>query len=264
LGIKKRKKIRIWYQGFTDPVVHSTYVEKLQAHLNEIAGLNFSIVFKGISPPASHLHPIEEMRCGLKAIENAIEAEAQGYDGFAMGHFQEAGIHEIKSLLNIPVLSLGEATLLYSCSLGRKLGLITIDPIFVSWHEEQIIKAGLSDRVVGVRAMNTSPKFYMDAFNNKDACKAVIKQFNEQAQQLLESGADVLIPAGGLPMLLLAQNGVSIIDKAPVVNGINVLVKLLEASIYLKQIDGLGVSRRSNYKLPSSDALSEFKKFLGA
>ena len=47
---------------FTDPEVHGCdYVNKLQAHLDKISGRKCFNNFFGISPPASHLHPIEEL-----------------------------------------------------------------------------------------------------------------------------------------------------------------------------------------------------------
>ena len=152
--------------------------------------------------------------------------------------------------------------MLFGCTLGRKIGLITIDPVFIPWHEDQIKLAGLSERVIGVRAMKTSPADYMKAFADEDAFEFILSQFQEQAQPLLDQGADVLIPAGGLPMLLLSRKAPLTIDGAPVMNGINVLVKMAEAAVRLKSIDGLGVSRRSNYSLPSNAALTEFKKIL--
>ena len=259
---ERKAPIRIWYQGFTDPVAHKSYVDRLQAHLDDIAGDDVKVEFHGVVPPAAHLHAIEELRCSLSAMANALKAQEEGYDGFAMGHFQEAGIHEIKAMLDIPVLSLGEASMLYACTLGRKIGLITIDPVFIPWHEDQVIRAGLAGRVVGVRAMKTSPADYMRAFEEEDAYQDVVRQFREQAQPLLEQGADVLIPAGGLPMLLLSKTGSLTIDGAPVMNGINALVLMSEAAIRMKRIDGLGVSRRSNYAHPPAAALEAFRQIL--
>ena len=252
--------IKIWYQGFTDPTIHKIYVDKLRAHLDEIADENVTIRFEGISPPASHVHPVEELRCSISAIKNALKAEQEGYDAFVLGHFQEAGIHEIKSILSIPAIALGEASMLYGCTLGRKIGLITIDPLFIPWHEDQVIRAGLKERVIGIRAMQTSPADYMRAFAEEEIYQEVWSQFQEQARHLLDQGADVLIPAGVLPMLLLAKEDCVKIEGAPVMNGINVLVKLAESAVRLKRIDGLAVSRRSNYAPPSELAMAEFKR----
>ena len=256
------RPIRIWYQGFTDPGIHAAYVGRLQAHLDRVAGPSVSVEFHGISPPARHLHAVEELRCSLVAMANAIEAESGGYDAFALGHFQEAGIHEIKSLIDIPALSLGEASMHFACLLARRIGLITIDPIFIPWHQDQVIRAGLSDRVVGVRAMRTSPADYMQAFTDEAAYREVLRQFREQAAPLLEQGADLLIPAGGLPMLLLAREDGLEIDGAPVMNGINALVAMTEAAVRLRRIDGIGVSRRSNYARPADLAAAEFRTML--
>ncbi len=254
--------IRIWFQGFTDPVVHKPYVDRLRAHLDAIADPGVTVRFHGVAPPARHLHAVEELRCSLGAMANALRAEEEGYDAFALGHFQEAGIHEIKAMLGIPALSLGEASMLFACTLGRKIGLVTIDPIYIPWHEDQIVRAGLAARVVGVRAMRTSPADYMRAFVEEDARDSVLTQFRDQARSLLDAGADVLIPAGGLPMLLLARTPGHVVDGAPVVNGINVLVKMTEAAVRLKRIDGLGVSRRSNYARPPEAAMAEFRNIL--
>ena len=46
--ISEDKIRKIWYQGFTDPEIHSVYINKLQAHLDKISGKNTSITFFGI------------------------------------------------------------------------------------------------------------------------------------------------------------------------------------------------------------------------
>ena len=66
-----------------------------------------------------------------------------------MTHFQDPGLSEAKSAVDIPVLGLGETTLHFSLTLGRKIGLVTINPAFIPWHEDQIIKYGMQQRVVG-------------------------------------------------------------------------------------------------------------------
>ena len=61
----------------------------------------------------------------------------------AVTHFQDPGLSEAKSAVGIPVLGLGETTLHFSLTLGRKIGLVTINPAFIPWHEDQIIKYGM-------------------------------------------------------------------------------------------------------------------------
>jgi allantoin racemase len=67
----------------------------------------------------------------------------------------------------------------------------------------------------------------------------------------LDQGADVLIPAGGLLMLLLSRKVPLTIDGAPEMNGINVLVKMAEITVRLKRIDGLSYSIELVFNSPN-------------
>jgi len=79
-----------------------------------------------------------------------------------------------------------------------------------------------------------------------------------QVKPLIDMGAEVIIPAGGLPMLLFARESPFIIDGAPVLNGIAVVAKAAEMTLALKAITKLVVSRRSTYAKASPEAISEF------
>jgi allantoin racemase len=104
------------------------------------------------------------LRCAAQTVRNALEAERAKYDAFVIGHFQEPGLLEVRAALEIPVVGLGEATLLAGCSMGQKLGLVTIDPVFIPWHERQIARQGLAQRAVGVRAIQMDLAQFMRAF----------------------------------------------------------------------------------------------------
>ena len=45
----------------------------------------------------------------------------------------------------------------------------------------------------------------MKAYEDQAAFRAVKEAFSREAMTLVEAGAEVIIPAGGLPMLLLAH-----------------------------------------------------------
>src|ERR1700749_4649136 len=151
---------RIWYQSFVHPVEQAPYIERLQAFLDQVAGPDIRFEVHGLEPPDRHFHPLTEFRCAAQVIRLAVEAERNGYDAFVIGHFQEPGLLEIRGTIDIPVVGLGEANLLAALSMGGKLGLVTIDPVFISWHERQVMAHGLDQRVVGVRAVKFDlPKF---------------------------------------------------------------------------------------------------------
>src|SRR5204862_7932105 len=134
---------KIWFQGGTDAVHPAPYSAKVGAHLKTIRGPPFSAAFHTPAPPATTTHAITEYRSGRNLIKHAVEAERQGYAAMAITHFQDAGLAEVKSVVDIPVLGLGETTLLHACTLGRKLGLVTINTVFIPWHEDQVIRYGM-------------------------------------------------------------------------------------------------------------------------
>jgi Asp/Glu/hydantoin racemase len=162
---------------------------------------------------------------------------------------------EAKSAVGIPVLGLGETTLLHACTLGRKMGLVTINPAFIPWHEDQVIRYGLQQRVVGVRAVDAKVSDFIDAFASKQAFDELFPKWERECRVLLDAGADLIVPAGGLPMMLY---GGTMLEGAPVINGMTLIAKTAEMIVKLRKLGGAELSRRSNFARPPDKALREF------
>lgn len=254
------RKYRIWAQGATDQIGHRPYLAHLLPHIQACADPAFEITFNTTTPSVTTTHALSEFRFARAAIRGAIEAQKQGYDAFFMNHFQDAGLAEARSAVDIPVLGLGESSLLYACTLGRKLGLLAINPAFVPWHEDQVVRYGLQQRVAAIRTIDAHIKDYMEAFASESARARMLALFEREARLLLDAGADVIVPTGGIPMMLFGATPGANIDGAPIVNGVTVVVKMTEMALKLRQIDGLGPSRRpsSGYTKPPAQALEEF------
>lgn len=254
------RKYRIWAQGGTDRIGHAHYLQKLLPYLQSVLDPEFSLDFQTITPSITTTHALAEFRFGRAAIRGAIEAQRQGYDAYFMNHFQDAGLAEARASVDIPVLGLGETTLLHACTLGRKLGLVAINPAFVPWHADQVTRYGLGQRVVGVRTIDARIKDYMEAFVDPDTGTRLHEIFVREARALLADGADVIVPTGGIPMILFAAEPGAQVDGAPVVNGVAVVVKAAEMAIKLRRLCGLGASRRpsSSYALPDEQTVKEF------
>jgi Asp/Glu/hydantoin racemase len=249
---------KVWYQSFVDPEEQRPYIERLQAALTAYADPQVRFEVHGISPPDRHLSALTELRCATQTIRNAVEAERQGYDAFVIGHFQEPGLIETRTVVDMPVVGLGEATMLHACTLGRTFGLVTINPAFIPWHRDQVIRLGLERRVAGVRALATEVATYMRAFEDETAYQQVREEFRREALPLVESGAEVLIPAGGLPMLLLARERQLAAEGAVVLNGIAVVAAMTEAALKLQRLTGVVVSRRGTFAKAPPEAIREF------
>jgi len=168
------------------------------------------------------------------------------------------GFYEARSTVDIPVLGLGEEAMLYGCTLGQKIGLVTINSVFIPMHEEQIQRYGLSRRVVAVKAIETDPALLVRAFTERKTFETVLHQFRKQVEPLVKDGIEVIIPAGGLPSLLFSRLKNFTVGKAPVLNCIAVLAKMTETAVALNRFNGTAASRLATFQKPSAKALREF------
>jgi allantoin racemase len=255
--------MRIWWQSFVDSAQNAPYLERLAAYLAEIADDGTAVDVHGLTPPDRDFGRLTEFRCAALAIDNALEAEERGYDAFVMGHFQDSGLYEARSAVEIPVLGLGETSLHWAAQLGRNLALVSIDPVFDCWHVEQIERYGLSSRVTHVTGLGLVVEDFAAAFaGDAGAYTALLDRFRELVQPLVDSGADVILPAGALPGLLFAgEHGLSV-GHAPVLNCVAVTLKLGEAAVKIALTTGLGPSRGPSFALAPRRAVGDFRAFV--
>src|SRR5271169_6531012 len=163
--LKGSGKLRIWYQSYVDYENGKTYWDRLRKHLDAIVDPGTTVDIKGITPHDSYAHALVEMRCAREVICNAVRAEREGYDAFIVGHFQDAGLYEARSAVDIPVVGLGETSLLHACRLGQRIGLVGFEPRYIPWFRQQILKYGLQQRVSGIHIVPLDSAAYAQALS---------------------------------------------------------------------------------------------------
>jgi allantoin racemase len=251
---------RIWAQGATDKTGHAPYLDKLLPHLKACTDPGFEVEFHTITPSVTTVHALSEFRFSREVIRGAINAQREGYAAFYMNHFQDVGLYEARATVDIPVLGLGETTLHHACTLGRRLGLLCINRAFIPTHWDQVIRYGLRDRVTDIRAVDATIQDWMEAFRVPARRDALWTVFEREARRLLDAGADVIVPTGGIPMMLFGAERGANVDGAPIVNGCTVVIKAAEMAVKLRELEGLAPSRlpQSGFALPSQQTLDEF------
>jgi allantoin racemase len=261
--VTDESSIRILWQSFQDPAEHRAYFDALGSHLTAIAdpGTRFDVV--GMVPPDRFLHRLTELRCSITAIRHAVYAERSGYDAVVIGHFQDSGLHDIRATVDLPVVGLGEASLQHACTLGQRIGLVTKDAAFCAFHEEQVARYGLADRLAGIAVLAIPPADLLAARGDPAAHARVVDAFAAGAERLLDSGAEVLIPAGALPSMGVGAGRNVTVGGARVVEGVAVAAKTAEAIVRVGRVSGAQPSRRSAFMKPSPEALEEFIALTG-
>lgn len=254
---------RILYQSFTDPQFHQPYLSRLADYLDEIAAPGVTFEVRGISPADTQLGRLSELRCGVQSVVGIIEAEREGFDAVLVGHFQDSCLYEARTAVDIPVIGHGEASMLQACMLGGRIGIVSLDRVYLPWHDEQIRKYGLDRRVVDVRAVDISTDEAVRANDDPAAYEQIKQRFVDIAAAMVaESGVDVVMSAGGLFALLSARDDVRV-PGALVVNPTLLAVRQAEASVAIARATRTPVSRGGAFARATDRAVDELLALTG-
>jgi Asp/Glu/hydantoin racemase len=261
--------MRFFYQSFgvSRGSRDGAYGRVLQRIVDAAAAPGTEISINGLSPhrAIAEQYRYLEFLDTAEVLENSLRAEAEGYDAFLIGNIFDPGLHELRELLNIPVLGLCEASVHVACLMGTTFSLINVNPKFTHRIVESVKLQGLASRLVSVEQMRLDRPAVFDLALRDDEAKAeVVGEFAECARRSLEKGAEVLIPAGGSLMALLADAGVHRIDSAPVLNGLIALVKVAELAVGMRRITGNFTSKQLIYAPPSGKLLADIREAYGA
>ncbi len=258
--------MRLWYQSFARATEFGPYAETLRETVRSAADPGTEIEIHGIERGggvADDYRYIQYLDTG-EVIENAVRAEREGFDAFLLGNIADPGLHEIRELVRIPALGLCETSLHLACMMGRRYGMITINPKFTPRILENIRYYGLTEQLASVQRMSIPKITSLGAgFEPGPAQDAIVGQFTEAGRRCISEGAEVLIAAGGVVMQLLSRNGIRDIDGAPILDGVPGLIKMGEMAVKLKGILGTFTSKVLTYAPPTGGVLEEVRRFYG-
>ncbi len=258
--------MRLWYQSFARASERGHYGEALRHAVHTAAdpGTDVEIhaIERGGGVADQYLYL--EYRDTREVIENAIQAEKEGFDAFLLGNILDPGIDECRELLHIPVVGLCETNLHIACMMGRRYGIVTVNPKFTPRILQNVQRYGLSQQMAAVELMQVTQLSSLAAgFVEGERQRAILEQFNTAARSCLAQGAEVLFPAGGTLMALLSRLGIREVDGAPILDGIPTLIKMGETAVKLRSLVGTFTSKALSYRPPEGAVLDEVHRFYG-
>ena len=261
--------MRLFYQSFgvSRDSREGAYGQLLKRIVESAAAPGTEISIHGLSPgrAIAEQYRYLEFLDTAEVMENGRRAEAEGYDAFLLGNIFDPGLHQLRELLNIPVLGLRESSVHVACLMGASFSLINVNPKFTHRIVEGVSLQGLASRLVSVENMKLARPGSFDLALRDEAAKAgIVREFTECAQRALGKGAEVLIPAGGSLMAVLADSGVHQVGSAPVLNGLIALIKVAELAVGMRQITGHFTSKHLIYAPPSGQLLADVRAAYGA
>lgn len=217
--------IRIWHQSVNELSRIGAYKKALEERAAAFLGSEAEVTvhgmadgtYEGVSPSDALGNAYLYHKVLSPIVEQAVEAERQGYDAFVMGSYSEPFLREMRTAVDIPVVSLTESSVLLACSLGQYIGMISNAPN-VSW----MVKGALSKHKLEARVLEVTwldpplDEYELDALRSKP--EVLTGYFVNTAKRLVGRGADVIIPAEGVMAEMLLGQGLKRVDNAAVVD----------------------------------------------
>jgi allantoin racemase len=253
--------MRIWYQSFTVLDDVGPYATTLRRHLERQAAPGTVIDFHGMAPgtypsayPGTHIS--YAYLAGLhkgQFIENALRASDEGYDAFMIATIPDTGFEEIRTLLDIPVVAYGNASVAYAATLGPKVGIVNFIDALQDQLRRNMDLYGFADLVGPIVSLERE---FGDILGGYDDPESVIDAFLVAARRAIELGAKVIVPGEGPLNVLLADQGIARVEDVPVIDSLGVTLAMCEDRVRRFQTTALHPSRRGFYfAKPSEEAL---------
>lgn len=264
--------MRIWHQSFTDLTKFPRYRHTLEEHAARVCAADMSVAIHGLIPDTypPGVAPMDvNSHAGLRSLnarqvcEAALAAQKNGYDAVALGCFFDPALQEARSLVDIPVLSLTESSMLTACSLGRRFALISLTNFQKMLTEDLAAQYGLSSRLAGVVAMSPAVRLH-DLEREGDAVQAIKAGFMQACERALDLGAEIIIPGDGVLNAFLVRHRLLSIEGATVMDALGVLFHHAAFFVRARQADCLDVSRRLLYAQPTDAMVAHARAFYGA
>lgn len=265
-SLRYTRAMRLWYQSMT-PLAHlPRYKAALEAHAREVCSPGVEVSVNGVSAapyegrmPADVLkYPFAKFVMQAEVIEISRQAERDGYDAVILGSFSDPFVPEIRSALDIPVVSMAEASMLLACSLAEQFALVTIAPPNAKRLRNVVKRHGMQNRVTEVLSLQHG----MDEADLDRALAGgadVVADFQAVARTAVDAGADVVITAEGVLNEVVRQNGMKAVDGATVLDSVGASLLHAEQLVNVKRRLGVGVGRRWGYARPDPEMLARLR-----
>jgi Asp/Glu/hydantoin racemase len=209
-------------------------------------------VYGGHTPAEVVIYPYIASLHAQFILDNALRAQAEGYDVFALSSVQDPAIEEARSLVDIPVVGYGEAAMHFACLLGSRFVIIAFGERFDQMLDLRIKRLGLSERAL--------PTMLMERTTFADVGKGLD---DATARNAIALGAEAIIPGQLYLSEAIVRAGVTRIDEVPIVDGLAAVVKMAEVMADFKKL-GISVTRRGYlHAQPPQEVLEHARKFYG-
>jgi hypothetical protein len=218
--------------------IYRPYYESLVRHAQRIAQPgtvvefpNLSRNFPGAGRTRTHLHFVAH-----ETIRSALRARAEGYDIF-VSQCLDLGYHELREMVDLPVVFMTQATLAYYSQLAPNFAFIVNGVRLHYFFQELAARYRITERMVPGGYVNFAFTDYANLWNDP---QPFVDEFMRVAKALVAGGATSLYPAGLYLSQWLIDQDIREVDGAIIMDPLAIGIKMAELS---PQMKSLGIRR---------------------
>ena len=266
--------MRIWHQSMAVLRDVPEYTEALRKRLPTIVRPDTEVVMHGLAVGTmdNANYPKEDLSSaylmmvhGNQWIAAGLDAQAQGFDAMVLATLGNPMLREIRSLIDIPAVGFGDVSFRMASMYGHRFGLMFFNTVREGFWRDNIRSMGLAESFSGIMHAGVSFQDVVGAHADEKLRADVIKRVKASGERMVkEMGVNVIVP-GEMPLnLLLANEKVSSIAGATVVDGLALSFKMAELMVDLKRTTGMMASRSGwGHAQPDMGRVEQVQAFYG-
>lgn len=187
--------------------------------------------------PANYTSEHDAAIAELSIVDAGMRAEEEGYDAVCIDTMSDSGVNALRSLLDIPVIGPGRASMMTALMLGERFSILIMWDRWRHLYKKTIAELNLHQRCASVRSIGITPDNQSLLAGKEDD---VFPLLEAAARRCIdEDGADVILL--GSTTMHQAHAYLAARLPVPVINPGPLTYKLAEAAIALR----LSHSRRA-------------------
>jgi allantoin racemase len=207
-------------------------VERRRAQLGQVrldpgSEFHFRAVKAG---PRSFMSPHDWLLAEIAVFEAGATAQDEGFDAVCIDTVSDSGLAALRSVLDIPVVAPGHASMLFALTLGSRFSVLATWKPSAVIFKKAIPQYGLESRCASVRSFDVPPDFGTLLDGKEDV---VFPKMLETCMRCVEEdGADVICL--GSTTMHQAAGWLAARLPVPLVNPGPLAFKLVEAMLALR------------------------------
>lgn len=166
--------------------------------------------------------------------ETAVQAERDGYDAWVIAAGQDPGLPAARTLATIPALGYGSTAFGFCARNEIRFGIIGFVPGLREPITDNVRRYGTGHLLSSYALLDDGKQAVLSAIGGDPA--RFLESFAEQAARAAAAGAQVIIPAEGLPAEILWHYGIRDVEALPVLDPLGLLLKSAETEVRLRRL----------------------------